>query len=85
MTGNDGAAAGYDVEASAPQGDGGLGDRVTTGVRLRPLKATACDDGFCAFVLQNGVDARAGETGRGGGYIRVKRTLKSSYKNMYFI
>ena len=27
-----------------------------------------------------GVDARAGETGRGGGYIRVKPTRKSSYE-----
>ena len=60
-------SAGYNVEASAPQGDGGLGNWVTTGVRLWPLKATACDDGFRAFVLRNGVDACAGGTSRRGG------------------
>ena len=35
---------------------------------------------------QNGVDARAGKTGRGGGgYIRVKCTREKLLQNMYFI
>ena len=37
-------------------------------------------------LLQNRVDARAGETGRGGrGYIRVKCTREKLLQNMYFI
>jgi hypothetical protein len=52
---NDSAATGNNIEASAPQGNGSLSDWVMTGVRFWPLKATACDDKFCMFVLQNRV------------------------------
>ena len=39
----------------------------------------------CTLCCETGSTRARAEQAGGGGYIRVKRTQKSSYKNMYFI